>query len=116
MIIVKFNRTQEFLEELVKDADKGGVLNNIVRITNKFQASGKLVSFQHLMVMATYVNHFNQLVQLEHYVGDLWDHEVEDKKVYAKAEALSEDIKGKCQEHLVAVRAGLYEPGEKKEV
>lgn len=110
-MIVKFNSTEEFCEELRKDAFK--VDRGIVRVTNLFRVSGLSPSIRHLIVVATYSAE-GQVVKLERYCGDIWGINKEaDDKVLSKAQAFHDFIISTCQELCLELRAGTLEEGER---
>lgn len=106
MLTVKFNSTEEFLEELRKDPPP----DTIVRRTAIYRSSRLSPNIKLVSVMATFWNKRNQVVLLDHYCGDIWmpadeaSQKTQQKlnEVYAKID--------KCAEELgLEVRAGTLE-------
>jgi len=111
MARVLFTETEEFLEELERDARAGAVQDNIVRVTRRFKAAENSPTLTLLSVVATYVSRA-QVVTLERHMGTLWGKgfEGQDKPVLEKAGQLVNRIISAAERLGLETRAGIILP------
>ena len=105
MLTVKFNSTEEFLEELRKDPPP----DKIVRQTAIYRSSRLSPNIKLVSVLATFWNKRNQVVLLEHYCGDMWVGDEESRKTQQKMNEVYDKIDKCAQELGLEVRAGTLE-------
>jgi methionine salvage enolase-phosphatase E1 len=106
MLTVKFNSTEEFLEELRKDPPP----DNILRQTSVYRSSKISPNIKLVSVLGTYLNKRSQVVALDHYCGDIW---VGEKETYQIKQQKIKDVCDKinqCAQELgLEVRSGTLE-------
>jgi hypothetical protein len=109
MARVLFTDTDEFLEELERDARAGAIQDRIVRVTQRHKHAD--LATTHLSVVATYVAR-SQVVTLERHMGTLWGRGFEDKDmpILEKAEQLVNMIISAAEELGLDVRPGVIVP------
>ena len=103
MSVVNFSHPEDFLEELEKDKEK--VDRGIVRLVYSFMPSKISPNIQHLRVVATALV-AGQVYRLEHYCGDLWRIESQDKPVHDKGTRVKRLIEERCAALGLDVRGG----------
>ncbi len=109
-MIVSFNSVAEFCEELEKEKDN--IDRKLVRLTNSSMMSGRSPSIRHLSVVATFMCGDGMLVRLDHYCGDLWKIENQDKPVLELSERILNQVTDKCKSLDLEVRAGVINQPE----
>lgn len=102
-MIVKFNSTEEYIDELRKNASS--IKNNILRITKRAQFTS--IS-RRLFITATYIIG-DEIIRLDRYVGDLVGEKQADNALYRQADAIMNSIEKTAKELKIDSRAGLYE-------
>jgi hypothetical protein len=111
MARVLFTETEEFLEELERDARDGAVQDGIVRVTRHFKAAENFPALTLLSVVATYVSR-TQVVTLERHMGVLWGKgfEGQDAPVLERASHLISRIVSAAERLGLKTRAGIILP------
>lgn len=102
---VKFNATEEYVNELEKNAPV--VHRKIVRVTKRAQITN-MYPIQRMYVTATYVAE-GDIIRLDRYVGDLQGDKRTDDALYRKADAIINSIEKASKELGLEPRAGMYE-------
>ena len=104
----RFTSPEEFIEELERDKDM--IDRSIVRLTNLFTLTKVSPNIQHQSVVATYklLGRPNDIVRMEHFVGQLWGLE-RDKPVMDRAKEIQAAIEEACKRLDLEVRAGVCE-------
>lgn len=107
MISVLFNSVDEFIEEMIKDADK--IERRIVRVTKSFESTSMSPKMCHVSVKCGYVVD-GGLVELKRYCGLHWGLNNEtDIKIMEKTEEIHKKIEKICNELKLEVRAGAFQ-------
>ena len=106
MSVVNFSHPEDFLEELEKDKDQ--VDRGIVRLVYSFTPSKLSSNISHLSVLATALV-AGQVYRLEHYCGDLWRIESQDKPVHDKGTRIKRLIEERCAALGLEVRGGAIQ-------
>lgn len=109
-MIIKFNDTGEFIEELkaesvIRPVDTHAVL----RLTNEQRTTPSLPGVSNLSVIATFKNHEGDIIRLERYVGELWGLDRDDK-LYEKVQEIHKLMTDVCRDLNIEVRAGVFMP------
>jgi len=105
MAIVKFNVTDEFIDELKKCRLEAP----IVRLTNLYKPIPNLGPIRALLVVATTKASNGDIIRLERYCGQIWDIETQDKDTLARADEIHNKIENACEGLGIEVRAGIIE-------
>jgi len=107
-MIVRFNATEEFLEEMEKDRTE--IERGVVRLTTLMRADSKTPGITHYLVLATY-RRGDEIVKLEHYCGWLWQSSVEAERaeVEKKRDKVYEALEAKAKELALELRGGVFE-------
>lgn len=105
-MLIKFNDTGEFLEELKKEFswDHGG--KPILRLTGE-RKSGQVAT--HLSAVATIKNGEGDVLRLDKFVGDLWGIG-QDDDVIKQYEAVRTMVEAAAKDIKIEVRAGVFVP------
>lgn len=106
MATVKFNETDEFVNELTKDANK--VERSIVRIVFRTSFDSGIPHIHILTLVASAVVD-GHVVRLERRCGSFWKETEEQKKVVEFAESHADRIRSACAEMKLEVRSGVFE-------
>jgi len=100
---VKFNATEEYLEELTKNIDRMPV--KILRITKR----ARLVPGAERMFITATHRLEDEIIRLDRYIGELVGIKAEDAPTYRKADAVMNALEQKAKDLGLEVRAGMYE-------
>lgn len=100
---VKFHSTEEYNEEMVKNAPE--IHRNIVRVTKRARFSGTL---QRLYITATH-RVGDEIIRLDRYVGELQQEKKADDALYRKADAIMNALEKTAKQAGLETRAGMYD-------
>ncbi len=100
---VKFTDPQEFIDELHLD----GPPSKVLRLTKQYKPHPQGL-FQHVSVIATFVNERGEVVELNRYVGDHMGKGFEDR-VTPKAKEVMDQIEAAGREKRLDVRPGRFD-------
>lgn len=100
---IKFNSTDEYEEELVKNAPN--VHGKILRITKRAQFTSMS---RRLFVTATH-RVGDEIIRLDRYVGELVGSKIPDAPVYRQADAIMNALENTAKKLGIEVRAGMYD-------
>jgi hypothetical protein len=108
---IRFSTSEEFLEELAKEAKAHEVDEDILRLTFHYQQSGQApLTFMSVVVGAVVRG---KIIELHQYIGQtmdtLYPHSASDK-VRERAEAIKTKIETQARALDLEVRAGMFAP------
>jgi len=100
---VRFNATDEYIDEMKKNVERMPV--KILRITKRARL---IPGAERMFITATHRIE-DEIIRLDRYVGELRGAKMDDAPTYRKAEAIMNSLEKTAKELGLEVRAGMYD-------